>query len=86
MKLKGRYYTVLEVVIIKVLFLFSSLDSCHLRLEGIIYLIHALQFTLRCDKKHDHQQNILQSIVYLSIVRREPWGKSDMFEFSDDWG
>ena len=38
------------------------------------------------DKKHDHQQQILQSIVYLSIVRREPSGKSNMFDFPDDWG
>ena len=38
------------------------------------------------DKKHDHQQQILQSIVYLSIVRREPSGKSNMFDFPDDRG
>ena len=38
------------------------------------------------DKKHDHQQQILQSIVYLSIVRREPSGKSNMFNFPYDRG
>ena len=36
------------------------------------------------DKKHDHQQQILQSIVYLSIVRRETSGKSNMLDFPDD--
>ena len=38
------------------------------------------------DKKHDHQLQILQSIVYLSIVRREPSGKSNMFDFPYDRG
>ena len=41
-KLKGRYYNLLEVVIIRVLFSFSSLPFCNLKLEGIIYLVHAL--------------------------------------------
>ena len=38
------------------------------------------------DKKHDHQQQLFQSIVYLSIVRREPSGKSKKYDFPDDRG
>ena len=71
MKLKGRYYTLLGVVIIRVLFSFSSLDSCYLRQRTSTSLMHSNSLT-QCDKKHNHQQNILQSIVYCSIVRREP--------------
>ena len=37
----------------------------------------------RRDKKHDHKLHILQSVVYLSIVRREPLGKLNMFDFPD---
>ena len=73
-KLRGRCYTLLEVSLTRLLFSFSSLNSCNLKLEGIIYLVHALNSLSERDKKHDHQQQILQSIVFLSIVRREPSG------------
>ena len=45
-KLQGRCYAPLEVAIIRVLYSFSSLDFCNLKLEGIIYLVHPVQFSL----------------------------------------
>ena len=66
-------------------FSFSSLDSCNLKLGGSTWLMHSNSLS-QSDKKHDHQQQIFQSIAYLSIVRREPSGKSNMFEFPDDRG
>ena len=70
----------------RLLFSFSSINSCNLMLgASSTWFMHSNSLSER-DKKHDHQQQILQSIVYLSIVRREPSGKSNMFDFPDDRG
>ena len=72
MKLKGRYKpnTLLEVFIIRVLFSFFSSDPRNFKLEGIIYLVHALKFPLPTNMITNKKSYNLMLIFF--IVRREP--------------